>query len=142
MIGHGVFSPQVKSIDTQNFSGKNILVVDDIIPNQLIVSQLLEPYGIKISLANNGEEAVKLFKQQAFASIFMDCKMPVMDGFELIEEIRKQKKFDDTPIVILTGRASKKHKEEGMSLGANAYIVKPFKDNDLLNTVKKFVKVK
>jgi len=65
--------------------------------------------------------------------------MPKMHGYELIEKIRNQKKLKDLPIVILTGRAGKKHKDMGIKLGANAFIVKPFKDNDLLTTLNKFI---
>ena len=118
------------------------LIVDDSISIRKFVSSILEKHNFSTLLAKDGHEALDILKSNSFDIIITDLEMPKMQGFELIEEIRKQKKFDDTPIVILTGRASKKHKEEGMSLGANAYIVKPFKDNDLLNTVKKFVKVK
>ena len=73
--------------------------------------------------------------------IITDLEMPKMQGFELIEKIRQQENLKDVPIVILTGKAAKENKEKGLKLGANAYIVKPFKENDLLKTLEKFIQV-
>ena len=78
-------------------------------------------------------------EEKSFDIVITDLEMPKMHGYELIEKIRKQKKLKDLPIVILTGRAGKKHKDMGIKLGANAFIVKPFKDNDLLSTLNKFI---
>ena len=72
--------------------------------------------------------------------IITDLEMPKMHGFDLISNIRSQKKYDSLPIIILTGRAGMKHRQTGEELGANAFIVKPFKEKDLLQSLSKFIK--
>jgi len=115
------------------------LIVDDSISVRRFVANTLEKNNYDTVLASDGINAIEELKDKSFDIMITDLEMPKMHGYELIEKIRKQKKFKDLPIVILTGRAGKKHKDMGIKLGANAFIVKPFKDNDLLSTLNKFI---
>ena len=79
-------------------------------------------------------------KSEKVDLIITDLEMPKMHGFDLISNIRALDKYDDLPIIILTGRAGMKHRQTGEELGANAFIVKPFKEKDLLQSLAKFIK--
>jgi len=118
------------------------LIIDDSLSVRKFVSSVLERNNYSTVLASDGPEALAKLENENFDIIITDLEMPKMHGFELIEEIRKQEIYHDLPIVILTGRVGKEHKEKGMKLGANAYIVKPFKENDLIKTLDKFIDYK
>jgi chemosensory pili system protein ChpA (sensor histidine kinase/response regulator) len=115
------------------------LIIDDSLSVRKFVSSVLERNNYSTVLASNGPEALEKLESEQFDIIITDLEMPKMHGFELIEEIRSQERYDDLPIVILTGRVGREHKEKGMKLGANAYIVKPFKENDLVKTLENFI---
>jgi chemosensory pili system protein ChpA (sensor histidine kinase/response regulator) len=117
------------------------LIVDDSISVRKFVSSVLERNNYTTVLTEDGPEALEELKTGEFDVIITDLEMPKMQGFELIEKIREQDKLQDVPIVILTGKAAKENKEQGLKLGASAYIVKPFKENDLLKTLEKFIQV-
>jgi chemosensory pili system protein ChpA (sensor histidine kinase/response regulator) len=117
------------------------LIVDDSLSVRKFVSSVLERNNYQTKLANDGTEAVVAVDSQDFDIIITDLEMPQMHGFDLIEKIRSQEQYDEIPIVILTGKAGKESKAKGLKLGANAYIVKPFKENDLLKTLEEFIEV-
>ncbi len=117
------------------------LIVDDSISVRRFVATVLEKNNYSTVLASNGINALACLEKSSFDLVVTDLEMPKMHGFELIEKIRAQEKYKDLPIVILTGRAGKKHKEMGADVGANAFIVKPFKETDLLKTLKKFIAI-
>jgi chemotaxis protein histidine kinase CheA/CheY-like chemotaxis protein len=117
------------------------LIVDDSLSVRKFVSSVLERNNYETKLANDGTDAVVAIESQDFDIIITDLEMPQMHGFDLIEKIRSQEHFDEIPIVILTGKAAKENKEKGLKLGANAYIIKPFKENDLLKTLEEFIEV-
>ncbi len=117
-----------------------VLVVDDSASVRNFVSTALEKKGFSTLKASNGKEALKIMKNEGVDLIITDLEMPVMDGFEVITKIRKQKKFNDIPIVILTGRSGKTQSNRGMELGANGFIGKPFKEGDLLDMIDNFIK--
>ncbi len=119
----------------------NALIVDDSLSVRKFVSSVLERNNYTTILAEDGPDALDELKTSEFDIIITDLEMPKMQGFELIEKIREQDKLKDVPIVILTGKAAKENKEQGLKLGANAYIVKPFKENDLLKTLDKFIQI-
>lgn len=108
---------------------KNILIVEDHKINQIVASKFLKKYECNIDIAENGEEAVNIIRDQSkkYDLILMDLEMPVMNGYEAAIEIRKiENKTEQTPIVALSANAlldvSKKVQEAGM----NGYISKPF----------------
>jgi chemosensory pili system protein ChpA (sensor histidine kinase/response regulator) len=115
------------------------LIVDDSISVRKFVASVLNKNNYKTVLTSNGEEALHRLKGGNFDIIITDLEMPKMHGFDLIEDIRKDVKYNDLPIIILTGRAGQKQKEKGMELGANAFIVKPFKEGDLLSILDDFI---
>jgi len=117
------------------------LIIDDSISVRKFVSSVLERYNYITVLASNGPEALTALKKSEFDIVITDLEMPEMHGFELIEKIRKNEKYNQLPIVILTGRAGEESKEMGKRLGANAYIIKPFKEVDLLKSLEQFIEI-
>jgi len=117
------------------------LIVDDSISVRKFVSSVLEKNKYATVLAEDGPEALEQLRKEKFDIIITDLEMPKMHGFDLIKEIRSYKKYESIPIVILTGRSGKKHKDKGTELGANAYITKPFKENDLLKSLESFIEM-
>ena len=102
---------------------RRVLVVDD---EKLIVKGIrfsLEQDGMKVDCAYDGEEALKLAKENAYALILLDIMLPKNDGFEVCQQIRE---FSDVPIVMLTARNDDMDKILGLEYGADDYITKPF----------------
>ncbi len=102
---------------------KRVLVVDD---EKLIVKGIrfsLEQDGMKVDCAYDGEEALKLAKENAYDMILLDIMLPKHDGFEVCQQIRE---FSDVPVVMLTARSEDMDKILGLEYGADDYITKPF----------------
>ncbi|MEJ2536716.1 MAG: response regulator, partial [Calditrichia bacterium] len=77
-----------------------------------------------------------------FDLLVTDLEMPNLSGYELIEQIRSDARWDDLPIVVLTGRASQHIQQMTMKLGADEFIIKPFKEEDLLKKIQHFIEYK
>lgn len=110
-----------------------ILVTDDIFANRAIVKGFLKPYNIDIIEAENGAVALEKMKEHMPDLVFMDIKMPKVDGYEAISLIRKDKMFDSIPVVALTA-ASLKHEEEKINKLFDGMIRKPL-SSDILHDV-------
>jgi chemosensory pili system protein ChpA (sensor histidine kinase/response regulator) len=118
-----------------------VIVVDDSNSVRNFVGSILERNGFVIIKSTNGADALEKMKTEEIDLVITDLEMPKMHGFDLISNIRNQKKNDELPIIILTGRAGMKHRQTGEELGANAFIVKPFKEKDLLQSLEQFIKI-
>jgi chemotaxis protein histidine kinase CheA/ActR/RegA family two-component response regulator len=119
--------------------GKHVLVVDDSPSVRRVVSNMLKQHGWETQMARDGVEALELISQQTPAAVLLDIEMPRMDGYELMATIRAQEQYRSLPLVVLTSRAAAKHQQRAMQLGANAYIVKPYQDEELINTLNTLV---
>lgn len=111
-----------------------IMLVEDNPVNQQVATLIIEKYGCHVTPAGNGEEAVKLFEQQKFDLIFMDCQMPVMDGYQATQAIRdmeSQENRGKTIIVAFTANAMKGDDEICKAAGMDDYIAKPVKPADI-----------
>ncbi|HHF3406472.1 TPA: ATP-binding protein [Vibrio alginolyticus] len=103
-----------------------VLVVEDTIVNQKVVRIMLEKLGVRVSVANHGEEALLLCDQQPFDLIFMDCQMPVMDGFIATERIRKMGEWGKhVPIIALSANVIKEDQQHCFDVGMNEFVAKP-----------------
>jgi chemotaxis protein histidine kinase CheA/CheY-like chemotaxis protein len=119
--------------------GKHILVVDDSPSVRRVVSNMLKQHGWTVQMARDGVEALEMISYEMPATVLLDIEMPRMDGYELISTIRAQEQYRTLPLVVLTSRAAAKHQQRAMSLGASAYVVKPYQDEELLNTINSLV---
>ena len=112
-----------------------ILVVDDEEGARELFSTILADEGYEVTLANNGEEALALFKNTPFNLVITDMKMPVMDGLQLLQEIRK---IDSkTNVIMVTAYGEVESYLKAMRLGAAEYINKPIRIKELKRIVHK-----
>lgn len=117
-----------------------LLIVDDSASMRQMVSFTLKDAGYDIIAATNGKDALTKLDGAKISMVITDLNMPEMDGIELIKQLRGKAGFKFTPIVMLTTESHDSKKMAGKQAGASGWIVKPFKPDQLLDTVKKFVK--
>lgn len=109
-----------------DLSDMNIMLAEDNLTNQLVVSQMLDAMGATFQVASDGVEALALFEQDHFDLILMDIEMPRMSGLDVIRTIRAgDGSRSNTPIVALTAYAMREHRERIASAGADGLIAKP-----------------
>lgn len=119
------------------------LVVEDNIVNQKVLAGFLRKLGVQTVLATNGAEAVRRCEEQIFDIIFMDCQMPVMDGFEATKRIRTPSNSNyKTPIVAVTANAMDADRQNCLDIGMDHYLKKPITLKDIRNTCKHFAALK
>ncbi len=126
----------------KNLYQLDVLVVDDHSVSLELICRILRKEGHKISTATNGREAVAATNAQDFDAVFMDCQMPIMNGFEATKAIREQDKILErhTPIVALTAFALQGDKERCLRAGMDAYIAKPVPVATLIETLDQVVR--
>ncbi|MCD6332343.1 MAG: response regulator [Bacteroidales bacterium] len=114
---------------------KDIMLVEDNKLNQRLMESSLKKFGFRIHVANNGQEAVEMYKKdpKRYDLIIMDIMMPVMDGFEATRHIRihEQKIQNRVPIIALTANTFDADREKCLSQGMDEYIAKPLDMNKL-----------
>ncbi|WP_261816883.1 response regulator [Vibrio gallicus] len=117
--------------------GQKILLVEDNEFNQELVVGLLQPYGVDIDIAENGQQAIDKARQHHYQLILMDIQMPVLSGYEATQYIRE---FDpSTPIVAMTANVMVEHQQWAAEVGMNDFITKPIDINRLLQIMTKIV---
>ena len=118
---------------------KTIMIVDDSASLRSVVGIALRGAGYDVLEAADGADALKKLTGQKVHLIISDVNMPNMDGISLVKEIKKLPAYKFTPIVMLTTESQDAKKREGQAAGAKAWIVKPFKPDQLLGVVQKLV---
>ena len=118
------------------------LIVDDSLSIRKYLSSLLMQKGYITDTARNGYEALELLNKQEFDIMVTDLEMPKLSGYELIETLRYDQRFTGFPIIVLTGRAGENFRQLTTELGADAYVIKPFKDRELFDQIDKFIEYK
>ena len=125
-----------------SFENKIILLVEDNVANQMFMKVILKKMNIDFELANDGIEAVAMFKKNRYDTVLMDENMPNMNGIEatrLIIEYERKKKLTHTPIIALTANALKGDKEVFLAAGMDEYLTKPVNKKKLNETLIKFL---
>lgn len=122
-----------------DLSGVKILLVEDNAVNQYLASTLLRSWSAEVEVCSNGATALQVLDDQRFDVILMDLQMPVMDGFETTEVIRKER-VDLTPIIALTANALRGEQEACLAIGMNDYITKPFHPEQLYNRITTLIR--
>lgn len=127
-----------------DFGGAKLLLVEDNLINQKVLTTVLEKSGMEISISNNGEEALMLVTSGkiAFDFVLMDINMPVMDGYTSTEYIRATGKFDDLPIVAFTALVLDSEVEKMFKSGINAFLAKPLNVGKLYTAFEMFIGAK
>lgn len=121
----------------------NILIVDDSVSVRRVVSSLIRSAGWQTLAAKDGIEALEVIQSltQPPDAILLDIEMPRMDGYELTATLRANPSYRDIPIIMLTSRAGDKHRQKAIDLGVSGYLVKPYTDEVLLETVRRLAGV-
>ena len=126
-------------------ASKKILVLDDSKTIRSSVKYTLNKEGYEVLLANNGQEGLEVLKNNSSMSdrpkmIITDINMPKMDGIEFIKQVKADSKFKFIPTLVLTTESQDKMKMKGKKAGAAGWLVKPFKPQQLIDVVEKFVR--
>lgn len=128
----------------EKISGSNILLVEDNKLNQQVASEILRDAGFVIDIANNGKEALEKIIASGVPSrydlVFMDIQMPIMDGYQATQEIRKLSQYDDVPVVAMTADAMKGIREKCLEVGMNDMIAKPVDPDVLCKVMLQWIK--
>jgi len=130
-----------KKIDIELFPNMNILVAEDNTINQKLIFNILKNFKTNVTIASNGKEAFKLFKEKEYDIIFMDIKMPIMSGIEATSTIiayEKEKKQKHIPIIALTANIRQEDKEKYLKIGMDDYLEKPIQIKKLKATLQKY----
>ena len=117
-----------------------VLVVEDNLANQNYLFALLDSWDIPYDVANNGQEALSFVRGSKYAMIFMDIRMPVMDGYEATRAIRRMDGNENqtVPIVAITASTLVDQKEKAFEAGMDYHVSKPYSPNDLEIVLSKF----
>ncbi len=125
------FTNQKRVVGADGVDAYKLLVVDDKWENRLMLVRTLERVGFKVREASNGREAIKLWQSWNPDLIWMDMRMPMMNGYEATRKIREQENGDDVVIIALTASAFEHERQEVLKAGCNDYMSKPFRHEEL-----------
>lgn len=119
--------------------GRNVLLVEDNPVNQTVIEAMLRSLGFTVNVATDGAQAVRSAEGNDYEVILMDCRLPIIDGYEATRQIRRLPGRGDVPIIALTANALQGDRETCLSAGMNDYLAKPFKRNDLQQILQRWV---
>ena len=119
--------------------GRNVLLVEDNPVNQTVIEAMLRSLGFTVSVVTDGAQAVRSAESLIFEAILMDCRLPIIDGYEATRQIRQLPGCTDLPIIALTANALQGDREACLSAGMNDYLAKPFKRTDLQQILQRWV---
>jgi two-component system, chemotaxis family, sensor kinase CheA len=129
-----------KAVAPRPKKNPTVLVVDDSLTTRTLEKSILEVHGYTVRLAVDGLEALTQLRTEPVDLVITDIEMPRMDGFRLIEEMKKDARFARLPVIVVTSLAKREDQERGLALGADAYIVKrKFDHQDLLDTIRQIL---
>ncbi|NBB34733.1 ATP-binding protein [Pseudomonas sp. BC115LW] len=124
---------------SSNGEGRNVLLVEDNPVNQTVIEAMLRSLGFTVSVANDGAQAVRSAESLIFEAILMDCRLPIIDGYEATRQIRQLPGCSEVPIIALTANALQGDREACLAAGMNDYLAKPFKRTDLQQILQRWL---
>ncbi|MBM4327558.1 MAG: response regulator [Deltaproteobacteria bacterium] len=119
--------------------GAMVLLAEDNEINQEVAEEILEQAGLVVRIANNGKEAVEMVKAGNFDVVLMDIQMPVMGGLEATQEIRRDERLKDLPIIAMTAHAMAGDREKSIEVGMNDHVTKPVDPDQLISVLVKWI---
>ena len=120
-------------------SSSLILLVDDSVVNNILMQSILEDRGYSILTVSNGMDALELLKQKRPDLIILDIMMPDLNGFGVLESVKKYESTSNIPVMMLTARNNWKDQERAMTMGAADYVIKPIDIEDVVSRVDRLV---
>ncbi len=134
-------TPDITRDNFKTFTGASILIAEDNLINQKVLTGLLGTSGITLSIAGDGQEALdKLADLKTVDLVLMDINMPVMDGYEATRKIRENSEFNTIPVVSLTGLGLPEEIDKMYELGMNAHLIKPLQVGALYTVFTRYLK--
>jgi len=128
--------------EPQNLKKSKVLVADDDRTNLHILEYLLKQYDIEVCTASNGIEALEVLENNVCELIILDSVMPKMDGYETVKRLRKNHKYNSTPVVIHTSFSLNNSIEDIFKLGFDSYLPKPFNKYELEALLERYLPIK
>jgi CheY-like chemotaxis protein len=119
--------------------GARVLLVEDNEINQELAMELLSTNGIRVEVANDGQQALDMLEKETFDGVLMDCQMPVMDGYEATAKIRSQECFKDLPVLAMTANAMAGDREKVIAAGMNDHIAKPINVEEMFSIMARWI---
>ncbi|MGW8301496.1 MAG: PAS domain S-box protein [Desulfobacterales bacterium] len=136
----GAWLKEQKAETLQNMQGARILLVEDNEINQQVAREILEGAGLRVTLADNGQEGVNAVQKNHFDAVLMDVQMPVMDGYAATREIRNLKsEIRNVPIIAMTAHAMAGDEDKSLAAGMNGHVTKPIDPDQLFSTLQKWI---
>lgn len=115
---------------------KKLLIVDDEAHIRMLIEQTLEELegeGVELFFAENGQQALEMIKQERPDLVFLDVMMPKMNGMEVCQMVKKQLGLTDVYIILLTAKGQEIDRQNGLDMGADRYMTKPFDPDEMLD---------
>ena len=119
--------------------GRKVLLVEDNLVNQTVIEAMLSSLGYEVSMVSDGAQAIHFANTERFAAILMDCRLPIINGYEATRQIRQLPGCATLPIIALTANALQGDRETCLQAGMNDYLAKPFKRADLEQILLRWV---
>jgi chemosensory pili system protein ChpA (sensor histidine kinase/response regulator) len=116
-----------------------VLVVDDSISIRKYVQRFLDRSGYEVEVATDGMNALEVMGRVKFDAVITDLEMPVMHGYDLMAEMRRNPVLAPIPVIVLTSRAGEKHRQKALEMGAQDYLVKPFEEQEMIGALKRLL---
>jgi PAS domain S-box-containing protein len=135
-------APTNSFVQLASIKGARILLVEDNDLNQEVAMALLRDAGFVVDLAENGQIALEKIRAVDYDLVLMDMQMPVMDGVMATREIRKEKRFQNLPVVAMTANAMQGDRDRCIAAGMNDHVAKPIEPEDLWKSLLKWIKSK
>ncbi len=117
-----------------------VLIVEDQRSQREMIAALLIDSGLKVTLANDGVEALEQIEGQCPDLVVLDIVMPRMNGYEVCRKLKSDPKTQDLPVVMCSSKGEEFDRYWGLRNGADAYIAKPFQPQELIGTVKQLLR--
>ena len=133
-------APATPSLDVDRIRGARVLLVEDNEINQEVAMGQLEDAELFVDLAENGEVAVRMVRENDYDIVLMDMQMPVMDGTEATRAIRSYPRFQKLPIVAMTANAVASGRELFLEAGMNDHIAKPIDPDQLFSVLLHWIR--
>lgn len=135
----------IQPIYKQNGTPYKILVAEDVDVNQLMARYLLESMGCEVELVSNGQEAMEKAANDQYDVIFMDCEMPVVDGYQATRAIKLHEQTSNsthkhTPIIALTAKVFSQDRQKCLDAGMDDYLPKPIRRESVTEMIDKWCK--
>ena len=120
---------------------KKILIVDDEPNIVMTLEYTFKKNNFEVFIARDGQEALDILKTQLPDVIILDIMMPLVDGFETMEQIKRNEKLNHCKVIFLTAKNKENDIEKGLALGADAYLTKPFSIKKVVEQVNELLEI-